>query len=110
MSDFHKRKEEARKNRVYTMTQAQIDAMKKDAIDQAIEQAFVLMLCFPVEVLANEYWEKTAKKRIPHFVDSCISLYEAYAQGVVDLDQMFNDVEQLSGIKIMDRAKARRRT
>lgn len=94
-------KEESKKSNVYTLTQAQIDQIKKQAIDEAVDKAFIMMLAIPCEVLANEgYWEKTAKKRLPKFIDEVLSLYDAYASGVVDMEEMEKDLWELVGIKL----------
>lgn len=34
-------------------------------------------LAIPLNVLVNDYWEKSARKRIPKFIEDVISLYEA---------------------------------
>lgn len=37
-------KEKGKAQKVYTLTQAQIDAMKKAAVDEAVSTGFILML------------------------------------------------------------------
>ena len=73
---------------------------EQKAIDTAFEKAFILMIWIPMNILATDYWEKTAKKRMPEFVDKVTSLYESVQHGVVTYEQMVNDIEDLSGMKI----------
>lgn len=97
-------REAGKQNKVYTLTQAQIDKIKADAVEEAVDKAFIMMLALPCEVLANEgYWEKTAKKRLPKFVDDVLSLYGAYEQGVVTMDQMEKDLWELAGVRLEEK-------
>ena len=34
----------------------------------AVEKAFLYMLAIPLNVLVNDYWSKTAKKKVPKFI------------------------------------------
>lgn len=70
-------REKGKAQKTYTLTQAQIDAMKKAAVDKAVDTGFILMLAIPVMVLHDKYWAKTAKKRMPEFIDRCLDLYDS---------------------------------
>lgn len=52
-------------------------------------------------VLVSDYWQKSAKKRIPKFVDDCMSLYEAFTSGVVKMSEMVALTEEYAGIKLV---------
>ena len=73
---------------------------EKKAVEDAIDKAFMLMIWIPINLLASDYWEKSARKRIPEFTDKVMSLYEAVQQGVVTYEDMALDIERLSGMKI----------
>ncbi len=73
-----KQREDSKKAATYTLTREQIDTMMEDVRKRAVQEIFTLMLAIPCEVLANDYWEKTAKKKLPDFVEQCLSLYKAY--------------------------------
>ena len=95
-------KEQPKKNKTYTLTQEQIDKNKQDAIEEATHKAFTLMLAIPCEILANEgYWEKTAKKRMPKFLEECMDLFNAYEKGVVTMEQMQEDLKKYGGIEVL---------
>ena len=61
-----------------------------------------MMLVIPVNVLVSDYWQKTAKKRIPKFVEDCMSLYKAWETGAVDMEDMQKLAEEYSGIRLLD--------
>lgn len=61
---------------------------------QATEKAILYMLAIPISVLCTDYWEKSAKKRIPEFAKKVWSLYKSVEMGCVtdeDLAQMLDD-------------------
>ena len=94
-------KEQSKPAKVYTLTQAQIDQIKQQAVEEAVDKAFFLMLALPCEVLANEgYWEKSAKKKMPKFIEDILSLYTAYEQGVVTMEQMKKDLWEIAGVRL----------
>ncbi len=73
---------------------------EKKAVDIAMEQAFIMMIAIPINILAIDYWEKSAKKRIPEFVDKVSSLYESVQHGSVSYEQMVEEIKDLSGMEI----------
>lgn len=66
----------------------------------AKEKAFLYMLAIPLNVLVNDYWEKSARKRIPKFIEDVISLYEAVQDGVVSEQQLADLLDEYAGVKI----------
>lgn len=76
---------------------------KKHAVameKEATERAFLYMLAIPLNVLVNDYWSKSAKKRAPKFIEDVISLYEAVQAGVVSDEQLAALLDELAGVKI----------
>ena len=69
--------EQKSKTATYNLTRAQLDALvrekisgeldrvKQEATNDAINQAMILLLTLPLEVLMDHYWTKTYAKRIP---------------------------------------------
>ena len=58
------------------------------------------MLAIPLNVLFHEYWQKTAKKKAPKFVEEVIKLYGAVQQGTVTHKDLADLLDDLAGIKI----------
>lgn len=76
---------------------------KKHAVameKEATERAFLYMLAIPLNVLVNDYWSKSAKKRAPKFIDDVISLYEAVQDGVVSDEELAELLDDMAGVKI----------
>ena len=67
---------------------------------EATEKAFLYMLAIPLNVLFNDYWQKSARKRAPKFIEDVMSLYEAVQQGVVSDKQLADLLDELAGVKI----------
>lgn len=61
-----------------------------------------MMLVIPVNVLVSDYWQKTARTRIPKFVEDCMNLYKAWETGAVDMEDMQKLAEEYSGIRLLD--------
>ena len=79
------------------------EAAKKEAQrmeQQATERAFLYMLAIPLNVLFNDYWEKTAKRKAPKFIEEVIKLYEAVQNGIVSEQQLADLLDELAGVKI----------
>ena len=45
----------------------ELERIKQEATDDAVNTAMVLLLTLPLEVLMDHYWTKTYAKRIPRF-------------------------------------------
>ena len=67
---------------------------------EATERAFLYMLAIPLNVLFNDYWQKSAKKKAPKFIEDVMSLYEAVQKGVVSDKQLADLLDELAGVKI----------
>lgn len=84
----------------YTLTQDQIDQLKQEARDEAVEIAVTLMLALPLEVLKDNYWVKSAKRRLPKFLDKVLSLYDSWNKGTLTLEELREDLWNYGGIKL----------
>lgn len=76
---------------------------KREAIKmetEATDRAFLYMLAIPLNVLVNDYWSKTAKKRAKKFIEDVISLYDSVCEGVVSEKELSNLLEEMAGVKI----------
>lgn len=77
---------------------ARREAMKMQT--EAIEKSFLYMLSIPLNVLVNDYWSKSAKKRAPKFIEDVVSLYEAVQAGIVSDEELAGLLDDYAGIKI----------
>lgn len=80
---------------------AEIETIKAQVREEAVETAITLMLALPMEVLIGEgYWAKSAKKRIPKFLDDVLSLYDSWNKGVLTIEELRADLWEYGGIKL----------
>ena len=89
-----------KKQKVYTLTQSQIDKIRSDAMEEAVNQAMVLMLTLPLEVLITDYWTKTAYKRGQEFTQKVLDLYHRWETGEISMDDLKNDFWEYGGIRL----------
>jgi hypothetical protein len=96
-----------KKNKVFTLTQGQIDDIRKEAVKKATEKAFVLMLALPLEVLrSEEYWIKSAKKKLPKFMADVLMMYHAFEEGVITMEELEADLFEYGEIQCVSREDA----
>ncbi len=90
---------EGKKQKVYTLTQAQIDKIKTDATKDAINQAMVLMLVLPLEILITDYWPKTAHKRGREFTEKVLDLYSQWENDEISMEELQKDLWEYGGVR-----------
>ena len=66
----------------------------------AVEKAFLYMLAIPLNVLVNDYWSKTAKKKAPKFIEDVLSLYESVQAGAVTDEELAGLLNELAGVNV----------
>lgn len=105
------------KTRTYNLTKAQLDALvrervlselndikakiKKEATEDAVNTAMVLMLTLPLKVLIDNYWtSKGQLEQIPEFTDKVIEYYEKWQNGELDIDKLREDLWNYAGVRL----------
>lgn len=109
------RKDEKKyKTVTYTLTQEPLDKIvrdkigdelkrvKKEATEDAVNTAMILLLTLPLEVLMDYYWPKSYAKRIPKFTDRVIEYYERWQNGELDMDKLKEDLWNYGGVKLVE--------
>lgn len=111
------KRENEKKSKTFVMTAEELDKIRHqefarakkilmDKNDELAEEILQMMLVIPTNVLIADYWPKSAKQRIPEFVESCMSLYQAWEQGVVTMTEMQELTEEYAGIKLIGKGTA----
>lgn len=106
------KREQEKKTKTLVMTadelqkirQQEFDRAKKllmDRNDELTQEIWTMLLAIPTNVLIADYWPKTARQRIPEFVEKCMDLYHAWEQGAVDMTQMQELTEEYAGVKLV---------
>lgn len=106
------REEKKAKTATYNLTQAQLDAMiqesvgkkieqvKREATDEAVNTAMILLLTLPLEVLMDHYWTKTYAKKIPEFTQHVLDYYTRWQDGELDMEALKEDLWTYGGIRL----------
>ena len=106
-ADKTKYKQQIKRARQKGMTPIELAQMKAIAkkhademVQEANEKAFVQLLAIPCLILGEDYWKKTAKQKIPKFIEDVASLYESYQQGNVTDQDLADALNDMAGIEI----------
>lgn len=103
------------KTATYNLTKAQLDMLvrqgiekelkraKEEATETAINQAMILLLTLPLEVLMDHYWQKSYAKRIPQFTELVLDYYERWQNGELDMDKLKEDLWEYGGVRLEER-------
>lgn len=70
----------------------------EEMLQEAMDKAVLLNLMITCEILSHDYWEKSAKKRIPEFTEKHMNLLDAYQQNIVDWQQVVDDLKDITGM------------
>lgn len=107
-------KEDKRKNAVYNVTKVQLDAMideelqkrmkeqkySSDVYSEALRDAFILMLTFPMSVLMKKYWKKSFHARIKKFLDEVLNLWDDWNNDKIDIEKLKKDLWNYGGVRL----------
>lgn len=97
------RRQQKYNSKTYNLTQQQIDQIKEDAKQEAMDNAFKMMLSIPSYVLSENDWKKTSDKRIPVFIDNCLLIYEDVVSGKRSFKELIDYVEKKGQILITNK-------
>ena len=90
----------APKEPTYTLTKSQIDTMKKETTDEAVDLAFKLMLCIPAMVIHDNFKDIMKREgRIETFIELVLDLYDSYTQGgLIELSELEECLLEEAGV------------
>ena len=92
------------KEAVINIKRADIEQIKKDARNEALEIAFKLMLAIPVKVLSENYSKITklnvdGKSREERFTDLCLKLWDDFNADKVSINDLQDILTDKCGIQ-----------
>ena len=93
-------RETSKKTKTYNLTEEQIQIIKQEATTTAVNEAMILLLTLPLEVLMDHYWQKTYDKKIPEFTNYVLEYYEKWQNGELDMDKLKQDLWEFGGVKL----------
>jgi len=96
---------EGKKEKVYTLTQSQIDNMKKEVSMEATKRGFLMMMGFPLLTLRDKFGFGT--QRLNRFMDNMVDLYEAYENDYVNLNDLNDTIMEETGITLLKKREGK---
>lgn len=104
---MNKHKQQMHKAKRAGMSNNDVLMMKEIARKQAekletetTERAFLFMMAIPLNVLFNDYWQKSAKKKAPKFINEVIKLFNAVQDGIVTEQDLADFLDDMAGVNI----------
>lgn len=79
---------------------AMMEKEKRTIMNDAINQAMLLLFVLPMEVLMDHYWPKTYAKKIPEFTQHLLEYYSEWQEGKLDMDKMKQDLWEYGGVRL----------
>ena len=99
--------------KTYTLNDLQIKQIKDDAVKEAIDTAFILMLGLPVMIIHDKYPQLMkkvvdGKGREERFTDLLLDLYDSVDKGYVSFEDLKDCLKEECGIEIEQQFKEKR--
>jgi hypothetical protein len=100
------------KTKTYNLTQEQlnkavrdgvgkeIQKIKQEATDEAINTAMILLLTLPLTVLMEHYWQKSYAQRLPKFTELLLDYYERWQRDELDMEEMKRNLWEYGGVRL----------
>lgn len=87
---------------VINIKASDIEKIKLDAVNEAVDKAFFLSLAIPVMVLHDKFGKLTKKDgREQRFAELCLELYQLYNEGYVSIEDLHQCLYEETGVKIL---------
>lgn len=78
----------------------QLNAIKKEVTEESIAAAMELLFVLPMEVLMDNFWQKSYKQKIPKFTELLLDYYERWENGELNMDEMKEDLWTYGGVRL----------
>lgn len=94
------------KEQIDTLVQYEVDKRiadcKQDITDEAINTAMLLLFTLPMKVLMDNFWQKSARQKIPKFTELLLQCYNDWEDGKINMEEITNDLWKYGGIKLLE--------
>ena len=98
-------RDNSKSQKTYTLTQAQIDQMKKEVSMEATKKAFIMMMGFPLLTLRDKFG--FGKERLNRFMDKMLDMHEAYEMDDGDLDDLNDTIMKETGVTLIKKREGK---
>lgn len=91
-------KKQNRKDPIYNISEKRLDKIRQDERENAVNDAFILLMSIPIRVLKKNYgWGN--KKKLPDFAELLCDAYQEFVESGRDLEAEVDFVYEQTGIK-----------
>ncbi len=90
-------KDAAKNTKTYTLTNADIKRIKNEAVSEASQIGFILMLGLPLMAMRDEFG--FGKVRLERLIDKVLELYEAFNEDYFTLEDLMNTIKDETGVE-----------
>lgn len=87
---------------VRSAAKAELDRIREEAFNDAMNQAMLLTLILPAKVLMDIYWPKSYKDRLPGFVEHVLEYYSRWQNDEYDIDELKQELWEYGGVEIIE--------
>lgn len=103
----------AQKKPTYNFTEEQLELMFQERLNKEVDdiktkmvnQAFILMMTIPCEVLMDHFWPKSYHSKMKKFAGLVADYYVRYQEGELDLEEMKKDLWEYGGVRFEETDK-----
>lgn len=86
---------------IINMKKSDIDRIKREAEEKAVDTAIALLLSIPIKVMYEKYgWGM--KKRLPELAEALTDEYQRFADGETTLEEYQEMVFEYCGVKFQE--------
>lgn len=100
------------KEKTYTFTKKELQLYINQAVEKelknhdekitinAINEAMILLLTLPLEVLMDHYWKKSYQRKIPEFTNYVLEYYKKWQDGEIDMNKLKEDLWKYGNVRL----------
>lgn len=92
--------EEQLQDRVEEILKERLEKHREEMMNDAVNEAMILLLTLPLEVLMDHYWTKSYQKKIPEFTNYVLEYYKRWQDGEIDMDKLKQDLWEYGGVRL----------
>ena len=85
---------------IQTEVERKLDEVKQENTEESITAAMELLFVLPMEVLMDNFWQKSFQQKNPKFTELLLDYYQSWENGELDMDKMKEDLWKYGGIRL----------
>lgn len=83
----------------------ELQRVKQEATDDAINTAMLLLLTLPLTVLMEHYWQKSYAQRLPKFTELLLEYYNRWQNDELDMEELKRNLWEYGGVRLEESEK-----